>query len=158
VVHDPKLLILDEPFSGLDPLNSEIIKNELFELAENGSTIIFSTHRMEQVEEICEEIILINKGKSILQGDVKSIKEQFKLNHFKLEISEELKGFDNHIIAKKGNEYILHFNNHQDANAILNYCIQQQIKIISFQEVLPSLNEIFINQVEGSAARQFTNN
>jgi ABC-2 type transport system ATP-binding protein len=62
VVHDPKLLILDEPFSGLDPLNSEIIKNEIFELAKNGSTIIFSTHRMEQVEEICEEIILINKG------------------------------------------------------------------------------------------------
>ena len=93
-----------------------------------------------------------------MQGDVKSIKEQFKLNHFKLEINEELKGFDDHIISKKGNEYILHFNNHQDANAVLNYCIHQQIKIISFQEVLPSLNEIFINQVEGSAARQFTNN
>lgn len=158
VVHDPKLLILDEPFSGLDPLNSEIIKNEIFELAKNGSTIIFSTHRMEQVEEICEEIILINKGKSILQGDVKSIKEQFKLNHFKLVINNELIGFEHHIISKKGNEYILHFNNQDDANAVLNYCIQQQIKISCFQELLPSLNEIFINQVEGSAARQFTNN
>ena len=158
VVHDPKLLILDEPFSGLDPLNSEIIKNEIFELAKNGSTIIFSTHRMEQVEEICEKIILINKGKSILQGDVKSIKEQFKLNHFKLVINNELIGFEHHIISKKGNEYILHFNNQDDANAVLNYCIQQQIKISCFQELLPSLNEIFINQVEGSAARQFTNN
>ncbi len=158
VVHDPKLLILDEPFSGLDPLNSEIIKNEIFELAKNGSTIIFSTHRMEQVEEICEEIILINKGKSILQGDVKSIKEQFKLNHFKLVINNELIGFEHHIISKKGNEYILHFNNQDDANAVLNFCIQHQIKISCFQELLPSLNEIFINQVEGSAARQFTNN
>ena len=157
-LHEPKLLILDEPFSGLDPLNSEIIKNEIFELAKNGSTIIFSTHRMEQVEEICEEIILINKGKSILQGDVKSIKEQFKLNHFKLVINNELIGFEHHIISKKGNEYILHFNNQDDANAVLNYCIQQQIKISCFQELLPSLNEIFINQVEGSAARQFTNN
>lgn len=158
VVHNPKLLILDEPFSGLDPLNSEIIKNEIFELAKNGTTIIFSTHRMEQVEEICEEIVLVNKGKAILQGNVKSIKEQFKLNHFKLEINEELKGFDEHIISQNGNEYILHFNNHQDANLVLTHCIQHQIKIISFQEVLPSLNEIFIQEVEGSAARQFINN
>jgi ABC-2 type transport system ATP-binding protein len=158
VVHDPKLLILDEPFSGLDPLNSEIIKNEIFELAKNGSTIIFSTHRMEQVEEICEEIILINKGKSILQGDVKSIKEQFKLNHYKLEINNDLIGYDQHIVSKNGNEYILHFNNQHEVNAVLNYCIQQQIKITSFQEILPSLNEIFISQVEGSAARQFSNN
>jgi len=158
VVHDPKLLILDEPFSGLDPLNSEIIKNEIFELAKNGSTIIFSTHRMEQVEEICEEIILINKGKSILQGDVKSIKEQFKLNHYRLEINNDLIGYDQHIVSKNGNEYILHFNNQHEVNAVLNYCIQQQIKITSFQEILPSLNEIFISQVEGSAARQFSNN
>jgi ABC-2 type transport system ATP-binding protein len=158
VVHDPKLLILDEPFSGLDPLNSEIIKNEIFELAKNGSTIIFSTHRMEQVEEICEEIILINKGKSILQGDVKSIKEQFKLNHYKLEINNDLIGYDQHIVSKNGNEYILHFNNQHEVNAVLNYCIQQEIKITSFQEILPSLNEIFISQVEGSAARQFSNN
>jgi ABC-2 type transport system ATP-binding protein len=78
VLHEPTLLILDEPFSGLDPINAELIKNEIFELHKKGTTIIFSTHRMENVEEICEDIFLINNGKIILAGNVQSIKQQFK--------------------------------------------------------------------------------
>src|SRR5688572_3705248 len=82
VLHEPRLIILDEPFSGLDPVNSNIIKDEIFKLAKNGATIIFSTHRMEQVEEICDHIILVNKGKKILDGTVKQVRQNFKENLF----------------------------------------------------------------------------
>src|ERR1700741_4226882 len=82
VLHEPKLIILDEPFSGLDPVNTNIIKDEIYRLSQKGCTIIFSTHRMEQVEEICDHIVLINKGKKILDGSVKQIKQDFKENLF----------------------------------------------------------------------------
>jgi len=83
VIHKPKLLILDEPFSGLDPINTNLIKDEIDALNQKGISIIFSTHRMEQVEEVCEKIVLINQGKNVLQGGVKDIKNQFKKNLFK---------------------------------------------------------------------------
>ena len=84
VLHEPKLIILDEPFSGLDPLNANLIKDEIYALAKKGSTIIFSTHRMEQVEEICDHIVLVNLGKKILDGSVSGIKQQFKENNFSI--------------------------------------------------------------------------
>src|ERR1700709_1857833 len=84
VLHNPKLIILDEPFSGLDPLNANLIKDEIFNLAKKGATVIFSTHRMEQVEEICSQIILVNKGQKILDGTVKQIKQNFKENIFSI--------------------------------------------------------------------------
>ena len=84
VLHEPELIILDEPFSGLDPVNANLIKDEIFKLAKNGSTVIFSTHRMEQVEEICDHIVLVNKGKKILDGTVTDIKNQFKQNIYRL--------------------------------------------------------------------------
>src|SRR5882672_1355184 len=88
VLHNPKLIILDEPFSGLDPVNSNLIKDEIYNLARNGSTIIFSTHRMEQVEEICDHIILVNKGKKILDGSVPQVKQQFKENLFSVGLNQ----------------------------------------------------------------------
>src|SRR6187551_1687456 len=84
VLHQPKLIILDEPFSGLDPVNSNVIKDEIFNLAKNGATIIFSTHRMEQVEEICDHIILVNKGQKILDGTVKEAKQKYKASLFRV--------------------------------------------------------------------------
>src|SRR3990170_55378 len=84
VVHNPKLIILDEPFSGLDPVNSNLIKDEIFNLAQNGATIIFSTHRMEQVEEICDHIVLVNKGKKILDGTVKEAKQKYKAGLYRI--------------------------------------------------------------------------
>src|SRR6187397_3024904 len=84
VLHEPKLIILDEPFSGLDPVNANLIKDEIFNLAKRGSTIIFSTHRMEQVEEICDHIVLVNKGKKILDGTISEIKQDCKENHFRI--------------------------------------------------------------------------
>src|SRR5580765_7145434 len=88
VLHSPKLIILDEPFSGLDPVNSNLIKDEIYKLAKNGATIIFSTHRMEQVEEICDHIILVNKGQKVLDGSVNGVKQQFKENLFSITLSQ----------------------------------------------------------------------
>ena len=90
VLHQPDLIILDEPFSGLDPVNANLIKDEIFRLAEAGHTIIFSTHRMEQVEEICDHIILVNQGQKILDGSVKQIRNIFKENLFRLEFDGEI--------------------------------------------------------------------
>src|SRR5215203_4919724 len=88
VLHEPKLVILDEPFSGLDPVNSNLIKDEIFKLAQRGSTIIFSTHRMEQVEEICDHIILVNKGQKIVDGTVHDVKQKYKENLFSIDIDQ----------------------------------------------------------------------
>lgn len=157
VLHQPKLLILDEPFSGLDPVNSEIIKQEIYNLAKEGTTIVFSTHRMEQVEEICEEIALINQGKIILAGKVSDIKNNFKKNQFKLKINKALTGFESNIISENVNEYVLQFSNVEESKALLRFCLQNDYEISTFQEILPSLNQIFIEQVEGTqASRQFT--
>ena len=97
VIHNPDLLIFDEPFSGFDPVNTSIIRNEILELKEKGTSIIFSTHRMESVEEICDEITLINNGNSILQGEINSIKNQFRNNTFQIEVNSnnlKLDGFE----------------------------------------------------------------
>src|SRR6187551_4096610 len=90
VLHEPNLIILDEPFSGLDPVNANIIKDEIFRLAKKGATIIFSTHRMEQVEEICDHIVLVNKGKKILDGTVQRVKQDFKENLFRVTFKDRL--------------------------------------------------------------------
>jgi len=155
VLHQPKLLILDEPFSGLDPVNSEVIKNEIFELAKQGTTIIFSTHRMEQVEEICEHIVLINQGKIILEGQVPEIKQRFKLGEYKLVVDGNLEPFTKFIQSNNGNEFVLRFQDKSEYRQVLQYCLDHQFDILSFNEMLPSLHEIFIQEVEGTAGRKF---
>ncbi len=156
ILHKPSLLILDEPFSGLDPLNSEIIKEEIFQLSKSGTTIIFSTHRMEQVEEICEDIVLINKGKSILQGNLKTIKEDSKKNIFRLDLNGALPGFEDKIVSREDFQYTLKLNEETEVKKLLSTCLEHNIGIRKFEEIYPSLNEIFIDSVEGSAARVFT--
>ena len=112
---------------------------------------------MEQVEKICEEIALINQGKVILQGEVEAIKNQFKKNQYKLVIDHDLEGFEQQIVSHTNHEYILQFANNDEAKSLLNYCLQNNYSIQTFQEILPSLNEIFIQQVEGTASsRQFS--
>ena len=159
VLHEPKLVILDEPFSGLDPVNSNLIKDEIFNLAQKGTTIIFSTHRMEQVEEICDHIVLVNKGEKILDGSVKEIKQQFKQHIFKAEV-EQLPANLQHpsfsIAEQKGNNLTLKINEGYQSNDILLHFINQKSVIVAYHEILPSLNEIFIRLVEGTpTARQF---
>lgn len=157
VLHQPELIILDEPFSGLDPVNANLIKDEIFNLAKNGSTIIFSTHRMEQVEEICDQIVLVNKGKKILDGSVKEIKQDFKENLFKITAeTTSLPSPHFNIIKNDGQELLLKINPGTRPNEVLREFINRDVEVHSFNEVLPSLNDIFIRLVEGTAkARQF---
>jgi len=160
VLHEPKLIILDEPFSGLDPVNSNLIKDEIYKLAQRGSTIIFSTHRMEQVEEICDHIILLNKGQKILDGSVKGVKNQFKENLFSIGFEYPPTNLNGNppfeMVGKKENAFIVKINDGHKPNDVLHYFLQQQSSINSFHEILPSLNDIFIKLVEGTPlTRQF---
>ena len=159
VLHEPELIILDEPFSGLDPVNANLIKDEIFNLAKNGSTIIFSTHRMEQVEEICDHIAIVNKGKKILDGTVPQIKNQFKENVYRLgatTAAHHLMTYIFEVIKHQPNELLLKLLHDSTPNDVLKFFINQDVAIHSFNEVLPTLNEIFIKLVEGTPeARQF---
>jgi ABC-2 type transport system ATP-binding protein len=162
VLHEPDLIILDEPFSGLDPINANLIKDEIYRLAQKGTTIIFSTHRMEQVEEICDHIALVNKGKKILDGTVQSVKQDFKENLFSLQ-AENLPATINNasfdVIGHDKNGITVKINADYKANDVLNYFISNGANIVSFKEILPSLNDIFIKLVEGTpTARQFETN
>ncbi len=159
VLHEPDLIILDEPFSGLDPVNSNLIKDEIYRLAKKGSTIIFSTHRMEQVEEICDQIVLVNKGKKILDGSVQQIKQEFKENLYGIQLEHvpdtiQSQAFE--VIGHGKEGLIVRITEGFKPNDVLGYFMQQGININSFKEILPSLNDIFIKLVEGTpTARQF---
>ena len=159
VLHEPKLIILDEPFSGLDPVNTNLIKDEIYNLAKKGSSIVFSTHRMEQVEEICDHIILVNKGRKILDGGVNQVKQEFKENLFRIRfenVPTSLISPSFEIIKEEDHSLIVKINQGFSSNDVLKYFIQQDTGITAFNEILPSLNEIFIKLVEGTAhSRQF---
>lgn len=159
VLHNPKLIILDEPFSGLDPVNASLIKDEIYHLAKNGSTIIFSTHRMGEVEEICDKIILVNKGQKVLDGTVQDIKQQFKEHKYRIgahTIAENLVTPAFSVVKHTPAELIVKLAEETSNNDVLQHFIRQGIEINAFNEVLPSLNDIFIKIVEGTpGARQF---
>ena len=154
IVHDPSLIILDEPFTGLDPINSQMIQDEIYRLRNNGVTILFSTHRMEQVEEMCENIILINHGKNILMGNVKEIRSRYKENLFRVSYAGALpQSFSGGLELVKTEDHTAVFRipaNHT-GNHLLQYLIQSGCEIQAFHEILPSINEIFITQVKGVA-------
>jgi len=159
VMHEPSLIILDEPFSGLDPVNTNLIKEEIYKLAKKGCSIIFSTHRMEQVEEICDHIILMNQGKKILDGTVKDVKQQFKENLFAIileNIPEEQGSAAFEIITAQEQKIIVKIREGYRPNDVLLHYLQQNINITGFYELLPSMNDIFIRLVEGTPlTRQF---
>jgi ABC-2 type transport system ATP-binding protein len=163
VVHNPSLIILDEPFSGLDPVNANLIKDEIFRLAKEGATIIFSTHRMEQVEEICDHIILVNKGQKILDGTVGKIKQDFKENLFEIGFDQQLLAEHTaihlfEVIETKEQGLRIKLNEGFSNNDVLQFFMHKGLTIRSFNEVLPSLNDIFIRLVQGTPeARQFQN-
>lgn len=154
VVHQPGLLILDEPFSGLDPINSNLIRDEVLRLNQEGTSIIFSTHRMEQVEALCEHILLINKGRNVLQGRVDDIKQEHKQHLFRVgysgDLPEETASLTT-IVNQKKDEVIFQLQEGEDSNSILRHFIDHGVQITEFKEILPSLNDIFISQVNESA-------
>lgn len=156
VLHEPKLIILDEPFSGLDPLNANLIKDEIFGLAQRGSTVIFSTHRMEQVEEICNHIVLVNLGKKVLDGTVQEIKQNFKENKFSIKLNKVPSAINSpafEIAEQKNNILTVKIKEGFSSNDVLQHFISQNLSIEGFNEILPSLNEIFIHLVEGTRAK-----
>lgn len=158
VLHEPKLLIFDEPFSGFDPINANLLKKEILNLRNNGATIIFSTHNMSSVEEICDHIALINKSKKILDGNIHDVKAQFRTNTYDV----VYKGNFNSVAAQLGNKFEIlshheeqHFNQltmkHLNGATTNNTLIQMLVphaEIISFSERIPSMNEVFIRVVE----------
>ena len=156
VMHEPKLLILDEPFSGLDPVNTNLIKSEIREINKRGTSIIFSTHRMEQVEEICEYITLISNGKNILTGKLDAVKQEHKNNVYQIaydgQLPTDLATVDAadsrwSVLESSPGSLTVRVDNDQASNEVLRYLIGQRIHIRSFHEVLPTLNEIFIKLV-----------
>ena len=147
VIHNPDLLIFDEPFSGFDPVNTALIRNEILELKEKGTSIIFSTHRMESVEEICDEITLINNGSTILQGEINSIKNQFRNNTFQIEVNSnnlKLDGFE--IIHQDENNFTVKIPSDKNSKELITEILKTS-EIISFNEKIPSMEEIFIKTV-----------
>lgn len=154
VLHEPKLLIFDEPFTGFDPMNTKIIKDEILFLRERGATIIFSTHNMESVEELCDNITLINKAKTILEGRVDEIRRQWAANEYDLIFDGDVKisGNGHYSILRQtleNNNSIVRLKTTSEisTNEILR-TVMQSGNLISFNPALPSMNEIFIRVVE----------
>lgn len=153
VIHNPDLLILDEPFSGFDPVNAELLKNEILELRDKGKTIILSTHNMESVEELCDEITLINKSKAVLTGNVGDIKEKHKKHIFRITIPTQDFDMKSPFFSLESIEKTGHLSNirikknEKISNSDLIKEIADRYEIISFTEELPSMNEIFIQTV-----------
>lgn len=154
VLHQPELIILDEPFSGFDPVNADIIKNEILELNKAGATFIFSTHRMESVEELCDNIALIHRSKKILDGPVKEIREQYRNNTFWLEYEgdynvENLNQLFEVLQAETVNgktQLKIKIREHQTANQVLS-ALLPHVSINRLDEVIPTMNDIFIQKV-----------
>lgn len=150
VIHQPKLIILDEPFSGLDPINSRLIEREIFELRDAGATVLFSTHRMEQVEEICESIALVNRGSVILEGNVRHIKNQFKQHQYSLDYESKLPALDLQtckVLSHTDTNMVIQLLAPSTAADALRELLDAGLVINGFREILPSLNDIFIEQV-----------
>ena len=162
VLHKPKLLIFDEPFSGFDPINANLIKDEILDLREKGATIIFSTHRMESVEELCEDIALINKSNKILDGNLYEIKTKFKSNIYEVGVNASNPDSLNKELGSifettkpsfktigENLKLNVKLNDKQNSDQLLKI-LNQSGKVIHFKEVIPSANEIFINSVENN--------
>ncbi|MBK9936552.1 MAG: ATP-binding cassette domain-containing protein [Cytophagaceae bacterium] len=156
VLHEPKLIILDEPFSGFDPINATLIKDEILELKEKGSTIIFSTHRMESVEELCDYIALINNSKKVLEGRKSDIKQQYKSNTFTVEFEKgvlkdgETFSIQSESQTSDGNQLaVIKASSGVEGNQILAE-LMQQIEIKLFKEDIASMNDVFIKAVNQS--------
>lgn len=156
VLHEPKLLILDEPFSGFDPINANLIKNEILELKQKGTTIIFSTHNMQSVEDLCDEIALINKSEVVLSGSVKNVKDSYKNNTYAITFKGNLIAFTNalwtsfELLSNTEKDGLYTANIKLLGNASVNDLLSTvipHVQVVGLQEIIPSMNEIFIQCV-----------
>ena len=151
IIHDPELVVLDEPFSGLDPVNTEILKNVIIDLVKMGKYIIMSSHQMASIEEFCTDILILNKGKTVLKGNLKEIKEGYKANRLELStdknIDEYIKEFGMEIEFSKNNEYSIKIDSEEKAHQLLEKLVTNHIEVDKFEIKKPTLNDIFIEKV-----------
>ena len=151
IIHNPELVVLDEPFSGLDPVNTEILKNIIIDLVKNGKYVIMSAHQMATIEEFCSDILILNKGKTVLQGNLKKIKETYPANRVEINASQDIekyiKEFDLEIENVANNNYIIKISEEEKAHKLLNKLVSEGIEVDKFEIKKPTLNDIFIEKV-----------
>jgi len=157
VIHQPKLLIFDEPFSGFDPVNVNLLKNEILKLRDEGATILFSTHNMASVEELCDDIMLINKGEKVLEGSVNDIKQNYKTHTYEMVVKPFKDGInvpDGHTITAMDNDRDGNVRitvNSINSNELIRSILDEG-ELVSYKEILPSMNDIFINLVTSKSS------
>ncbi len=151
VIHNPELLIIDEPFSGLDPINTELLKSAISELVEKGTYIIMSSHQMASIEEFCTDVLILNKGKTVLQGNLQEIKNGYNANRVELvtnkDIKDEIHKSNLKILKQLDNLYDISIQNEEEAQELLKLLIENGVKIEKFELKKPNLNDIFIEKV-----------
>ena len=153
IIHDPELVVLDEPFSGLDPVNTKILKNIIINLIKKGKYIIMSAHQMETIEEFCSDILILNRGKTVLQGNLKEIKEKYPANRIEIDVKQDIstyiKDFELEIETETNNNYIIKISDENSAHKLLNRLIVDGVQVDKFEIKKPTLNDIFIEKVGG---------
>lgn len=151
ILHDPELIVLDEPFSGLDPVNTELLKDVIIELVSKNKYIIMSSHQMSSIEEFCTDVVIIDKGKTVLKGNLKEIRNGYKANKIELSTTENVDKFIEdlklNIISNKNNDYEIEINEEEQGFKLLKNLIGNNINVIKFEMKKPSLNDIFIEKV-----------
>ena len=151
VIHNPELVVLDEPFSGLDPVNTELLKNIIIDLVKDGKYVIMSAHQMATIEEFCSDILILNKGKTVLQGNLREIKESYPANRVKIEtnknINEYIKNLELEIENETNNDYTIKISDENKAHELLKRLIENEVIVNKFEIMKPTLNDIFIEKV-----------
>ena len=151
VIHNPELVVLDEPFSGLEPVNTELLKNIIIDLVKNGKYVIMSAHQMATIEEFCSDILILNKGKTVLQGNLREIKESYPANRVKIEtnknINEYIKNLELEIENETNNDYTIKISDENKAHELLKRLIENEVIVNKFEIMKPTLNDIFIEKV-----------
>lgn len=151
VIHNPELVVLDEPFSGLDPVNTELLKSVILELKNQGKFIIMSSHQMVSIEEFCTDVVILNKGKTVLKGNLEEIKNSYKATKVEINANADIKKYieSNGLVIdyEKGNDYIIKINEEDEGRKLLIDLISNNIQLNKFELKKPSLHEIFIEKV-----------
>lgn len=151
LIHNPELVVLDEPFSGLDPVNTDLIKNIIIELVRNGKYVIMSAHQMATIEEFCSNILILDKGITVLQGNLKQIKDSYPANRAKVEVNQNIDNFikecNLEIENEVDNNYILKLDNEEKAHNLLKILVQNNVVVNRFEIMKPTLNDIFVEKV-----------
>ncbi|MCI9287786.1 MAG: ATP-binding cassette domain-containing protein [Clostridia bacterium] len=151
VIHNPELVVLDEPFSGLDPVNTEILKNIIINLVKEGKYVIMSAHQMATIEEFCSDILILNRGKTVLQGNLKQIKETYPANRMEIYAQGDIKKYIDELKLEVenvvDNDYVIKITDEEIAHKLLNKVVEEGIKVEKFEIKKPTLNDIFIEKV-----------